>query len=88
MRIEIKSPMTTRANLNLNIPGSYTVRRLKEIISHVHPESPSVYKQVLIHKGVPLINNSLLETTLEDEAIVQMTFKPVPNPNNLTAAQK
>lgn len=42
--------------LNLHVPISWNISRLKELILMYHPESPSVHSQVLLYNSQPLKN--------------------------------
>lgn len=50
--------------MNLHVPISWNVSRLKELILMYHPESPSVHSQVLVYNSVTLKNFETLKDLL------------------------
>lgn len=73
--------------MNLHVPVSWNVARLKELILMYHPESPSVQSQVLVYKFVTLKNSETLKELFAHDSKPELSLQveTVPDvPEHLT----
>ena len=69
-------------SLSINVPSSWTVGRMKELILLYHPETPSIRSQILNYEGHLLQNSTLLSSIFhyESRPEVQLQIETVPDP--------
>ncbi|CAG9330763.1 unnamed protein product [Blepharisma stoltei] len=80
--LQVKSPVSARAEIILQVPPTWNVSRVKELILQYHPESPSIRCQQLIHKGNILHNNTPLSSIFgqDRDQIIYLDIQLLPNP--------
>ena len=76
-RVVIKC-LSSESSFHTEIPGSLTVKQLKELIRQYHPRAPLVKQQKLVFRTILLPNYEVLADVVDNGATLYLTIDAAP----------